>query len=281
LKHLRTAQRVQAEATSSQLALQQSSSTPGAVFQGPRLSSSSDVPPTARQPIASGTGVSYTPTRDSFTSWLASNHKTWENVGRMMSNSTPLDQQRKGCHPVAREENALSQPQSHTERNHESQDHQTQPIIPQKRNKNGEIFRTERKKGAPGDLAPTQSIGTHSTSIDNTSQAYRLDMTSIDKHEDRYTNIRSNPIPQGTPSPSMANSVAICTNDPINISYSPITPKIHASTPHTLQSTYPETLEFDSTEMTLANQERLFKLFGEFLKEVGLNSAQVSDSCNR
>jgi hypothetical protein len=339
LGHLRTAQQVQGEATSSQRALQQSTSTPGAVFQSPSLSSSSDVPPAPRQLIASGLEVMDISTRERFISWLAANHKTWEDVGRTISNPanqkssqnidvpiqsslnsivpslvetvgqgrpdstpiqpcpsspipsvslwdyevhyTPLDQQRKDCYPVAREAKAPRQSQSHAERKHEPQDHQGQPIIPQKRNKR-EIFRTEGKETAPRDLAPTQTIRTHSTSIDHTSQATRLDMTPMDKQEDKYMNMRPKMMPQDTPSPSMATSVAIHSDDPTNkISRSPVAPKILTSTPHTLQSTCPETLGSDNTDMTLVNQERLFQLFGEFLKEAGLNSTEVSEPSPR
>jgi hypothetical protein len=179
---------------------------------------------------------------------------------------------------VAREGKAPRQSQSHAKRKHESQDYQGQPIIPQKRNKR-EIFRTEGKETAPRDLAPTQTIRTHSTSTDHTSQATRLDMTPMDKQEDKYMSMRLTPMPQDTPSPSMATSVAIHSDDPTNeISRSLAAPKILTSTPHTLQSTCPEALGSDNTDMTLVNQERLFQLFGEFLKEAGLNSIEVSES---
>jgi len=189
--------------------------------------------------------------------------------------SAPLDQQRKYCYPVARELKAPRQSQSHNE----PQGHQRQPIIPQKRNKKREIFRTEGKETAPMDSAPSQTIGTHSTSIYHTSQPPRLDMTSMDKQEDRYMNMMSEPMLRDTPSPPMANSVAIPSYDPTNkISSSLLAKKILTSTPHTIQSTYSETIGSDTTDMILVNQERLFELFGEFLKEAGLNSAKVSDS---
>jgi hypothetical protein len=80
----------------------------------------------------------------------------------------------------------------------------------------------------------------------------------------------------------LAISVAIPSDDPTNkISRPPIAPKIINSTSDNLQSTFPDILESDNTDMILVNQERLFELFGEFLKEAGINSGVVSESESR
>jgi len=157
---------------------------------------------------------------------------------------------------------------------HEPQDHQRQAIVPQKRKNRDDIFNTDGKEASLGDLASTKAIATHFTSVDHASQAPRLDMPLMGEEDDRY--MSSELIPQDT---SMATSAAIHSDDSANkISCSSVAPKLLTSTPHNRQPTFPKTIRSDNTDMILLNQERLFELFGEFLKEAGLNSAEVCES---
>jgi hypothetical protein len=272
-------------------------------------------------------------TQEKFISWLASNNKYWDGLGRAMPNtanqqslqnaqevaqssastimassggsvgqkrsdsmslqarqsppipgysfqnysnhSVALDQLRKSGNIVSREVRQARSPKGRTECKHELQCHQRQLIIPQKRSKNNDFMKPEKKKIVSRDSARTQTKLAYSSSVDLTSEVSRLNTTMIEEQEaDMSLNLCPQPMPEETNSSSVEISSAIPSGDSANkTTESPATS--NTAPPISSLSRGLNRSDADDEDVLQINQERLFDLFEEFLKESASTSTEV------
>jgi hypothetical protein len=136
-------------------------------------------------------------------------------------------------------------------------------------------MKPEKKKIVSRDSARTQTKLAYSSSVDLTSEVSRLNTTMIEEQEaDMSLNLCPQPMPEETNSSSVEISSAIPSGDSANkTTESPATS--NTAPPISSLSRGLNRSDADDEDVLQINQERLFDLFEEFLKESASTSTEV------